>query len=263
MSSDNLSITERLTNVSARANALCDTVQSQIGNINNTVSAAETKFDNYMSGARAELSHILMSKNQKMEPNDSGTAIKGFTTIGLERFEVIKEATIYAAAANDTDHTGKGVAQDFRTNVYNGYVNSGFHILRIKWKRNDASHPARIDNNYWLGFQQGALSTGCYLKLISGSIEGTMQPVKEYSNGWQLLGYHQRADNPSKSFYGPHTKLGLSSSTLEEGEALICLFGSVSGFVDFETAGWGVYPEFARLTDVSSAISQLRTELTP
>ncbi|ESP95460.1 hypothetical protein [Pseudoalteromonas luteoviolacea] len=260
MSNDNLSITERLTNVAARANALCDTVNSQIGVINNAVTNAENKFDNYMGGARAELSHILLSKNQKMEPNDNGTAIKGFTTIGLERFEVIKEATIYAAAANDTDHTGRGVAQDFRSNVYNGYVNTPFHILRLKWKRNTAAHPARIDNNYWTGSQQGALSTGCYFKLLSGSVEGSMQAVKDYSNGWQLLGYHQKADSPAKSFYGPHTKLGLSASTLEEGEALICLFGTVSGFVDFDKAGWGVYPEFAKPSDVSVATAQLSTQ---
>ncbi|OCQ18987.1 hypothetical protein A7985_22575 [Pseudoalteromonas luteoviolacea] len=258
-----MSITERLTHVAARANAMSETVNAHLGVLNAAIQSAETKFDNYMGGARAELSHILLSKNQKMEPNDNGTAIKGFTTIGLERFEVIKEATIYAAAANDTDHTGRGVAQDFRTNVYNSYVNTPFHILRLKWKRDNAAHPARIDNNYWTGFQQGALSSGCYFKLLSGSVEGSMQAVKDYSNGWQLLGYHQKADSPTKSFYGPHNKLALSASMLEEGEALICLFGTVSGYVDFDKAGWGVYPEFAKPSDVSSAISQLRAELTP
>ncbi|KKE82086.1 hypothetical protein [Pseudoalteromonas luteoviolacea] len=263
MSNDTMSITERLTHVAARANAMSETVNAHLGVLNSAIQSAETKFDNYMSGARAELSHILMSKNQCMEPNDNGSAIKEFTTIGLERFEVIKEATIYAAAANDTDHTGNGVARDFRTNVYNGYVNGAFHILRIKWKRNNANHPARLDNNWNTRYQQGAMTSGCYFKLLSGTVDGSMQPVKSFNNGWQLLGYRQKADNTAKSFYAPHTKLALSTSLLEEGEALICLFGTVSGYVDFETAGWGVYPEFSRPADVSSAISQLRAGLTP
>ncbi|WP_284136675.1 hypothetical protein [Pseudoalteromonas obscura] len=260
MSDDNMSITERLTHVAARANAMSETVNAQMGVINAAMESAETKFDNYIGGARAELSHILLSNNQQMEPNDNGTAIKGFNTISLQQFEVTKEATIYAAPANDTDHTNRGVAQDFRNNVFNGYVNGAFNIVRIKWKRNSSDHPARLDNNWNTRYQQGALSSACYIKLISGSVGGSMQPIKEYGNGWKLMGYRQKADNTAKPFYAPHSKLALSDSALAEGEALICLFGTVSGYVDFEKVGWGVYPEFAKPSDISIATSQLSAQ---
>lgn len=49
MSNQNLTITEKLTHVSERANALCDTVQAQLGNINSTLDNKLTEVDNKMT----------------------------------------------------------------------------------------------------------------------------------------------------------------------------------------------------------------------
>ncbi|OHU96879.1 hypothetical protein BIW53_05690 [Pseudoalteromonas byunsanensis] len=249
-------MTQRLTEVVTAADSLTQTVQDQIGQINSTVSAkmgevdttiaqASTKVDSYISGARSESSHILLSRNQGMEPA-SGTAIKGFNTI-YTNLEVIKEATIHGIPAYDTDHTGNGVAADFRATVYDGYVNGYFNILRLKWTRTNTSHPSRIDNNWSSGYQQGALTSACYLKLLSGSVSGAMTSVVDCGNDWHLYAERRKAVNSSAAFHTNHSKLVFNS---EQGEALICLFGTASGYVDLERTGWALYPEFARPSDI-------------
>ncbi|WP_125720031.1 hypothetical protein [Pseudoalteromonas rubra] len=268
MSTDNT--TELLTQVAVRANALCQSVEDHAGNINATVNAKKAEMDaakqqaqqdiqNYIAGARAELSHTLLSRNQQMEPLGSG-AIKGFNTIGLTSFEVTKEATIYAnPGTNDTEHTDAGVAQNFRSNVYNGYVNGRFHILRIKWTR-DPEKSARLDDNFSNGYHQGALTTGCYMKVISGSVGGEMQPVTQFGDGWQLLACRQKANHQGGAFRAPHAKLLLSSLT---GEALICLFGTVSGYANLEANAWGRFAEFARPSDIANLTSRVSNLETP
>ncbi|WP_182027493.1 hypothetical protein [Vibrio rotiferianus] len=233
-------------------NDLTQTVANKNKEIDDEVKQAKAEFDSFMAEARGEMSHILLSRNQIMEP-EGNTAIKGFTTIGLTSFEVTKEATIYGNPSQDTDHTGNGYADDFRQNVYSGYVNKSFHILRLKWTRGLASHPARLDNNYSQGYQQGAVTTGCYLRLLSGDVEGTMIPKIDYGNGWKFYGMRRRVNNIDDAFFGDHTKLGLSSQPGGSGEMLICLFGSVSGYLPYEKNIWGVFPEFARPSDIPAS----------
>ncbi|MBQ4862940.1 hypothetical protein J8L98_14730 [Pseudoalteromonas sp. MMG013] len=253
-------MTQRLTDVVVAADNLTQTVQDKIGNIDATVAAksaevdvsiaqSKASIDNFIVGARGEASHILLSKNQRMEPLGT-TGIKHFNTIGLSSLEVIKEATLHGNPSHDVDHTGNSVAADFRANVYDGYVNGYFNILRIKWTRNDRAHPARIDDNWFRGYQQGSLTTACYLKLISGDVEGSMQPVISYENDWSLYGFQTKVANLTGQFHGSHTKLALSKNRETSGEALICLFGTASGYIDLEKVGWGIYPEFARPTDI-------------
>ncbi|MEQ2353173.1 hypothetical protein [Pseudoalteromonas piscicida] len=254
MSNDNLTMTERLSQVATRANALCQTVEDQVGIIHaelitnrqavsEAIDLAEETVTNYLSNARGEQSHILLSRNQKMEP--SGTSsIRGFNTIGMESFEVTKEGVIHARPENDVDLTGEGAVSDFRSSVFSGYVNGSFNILRVKWKRNSNTHPARIDNNWSSDFQQGALTSACYIKVLNGEVEGAMSEVKAFPNDWQLLAHRQAANSQTSRFYAPHTKLDLHS---QEGEILICLFGTVSGFVNLEQSAWGLFPEFARV----------------
>ena len=244
MSNNNMTISERLTRVAERANTLCNTVSSQISFINSALSEAEAQSSEFINNARAEQSHILLSSNQQMHLQDANT-IKGFNTIGLESLEVTREATLHAS--NIVDHTGNGVGEDFKANVFNGYVNGYFDIVRLKWKRNMASHPARINDDWYRNYQQGALTTGCYFKLIAGSIGGEIRPYHNFTNGWQLLGAKQSASSISKAFTAPHSKLTLSRNTGEEGEALMCLFGTVSGFVNLEDKIWGLYPEFTKV----------------
>ncbi|MCO7190233.1 MULTISPECIES: hypothetical protein [unclassified Pseudoalteromonas] len=264
MSTDN--ITELLTQVAVRANALCQSVEDHAGNINATVNAKKAEMDaakqqahqdiqNYIAGARGEQSHILLSRNQQMEPLGSG-AIKGFNTIGLETFEVTREASIYGSAGDhDTDHTGNGVGASFRSHVYSGYVNKKFNILRIKWKTSPGK-TVRLDNTYYNGYEQGALTKGCYIKVIEGQINGDLHPVTNFDDGWQLYAYRQAANSPNGAFYTPHTGLSLSSST---GEALICLYGSVSGYVNLENNVWGCYPEFVRPSDIAGLAGSIES----
>ncbi|WP_052713193.1 hypothetical protein [Pseudoalteromonas rubra] len=264
MSTDNT--TELLTQVAVRANALCQSVQDHAGNINATVNAKKAELDvakqqaqadiqNYIADARAEQSHILLSRNQQMEPLGSN-AIKGFTTTGLESFEVVKEATIYGQVGkHDEDHTGGGVATSFRDNVYRGYVNKKFHILRVKWKTSPGK-TVRLDNTYSHGYDQGTLTKGCYIKVIEGQLAGDLQPVTEFNDGWKLHAYRQKANSSTGGFYAPHTALSFSSET---GEALICLYGSVSGYVNLEGNAWGCYPEFARPSDIESLTGSIAT----
>ena len=228
--------------------ALAQEVAGKMGGIDRKLEESEAAVNDFMMGARGEMSHVLVSRNQIMAPE--GNAIRGFSTIGLASFEVVKEATMYASRSNDIDHTGNGYAADFRNNVYSGYVNTAFHILRLKWTRNSASHPARLDNNYSQGYQQGAVTTGCYLRLLSGDIEGSMTPKIDHGNGWKFYGMRRRVNNLNDAFYGSHTKIGLSSQPGASGEMLICLFGSVSGYVPYENNVWGLFPEFARPSDI-------------
>ncbi|WP_462171162.1 hypothetical protein [Pseudoalteromonas xiamenensis] len=252
MSESNLPISERLTRVATAADQLTATVQGQLGKIDKQVEAKSKEVDlviqkaqqdihQYLSAARGEYSHILLSRNQRMEPSDQN-AITGFNTIYLDKFDVIKEATIHSSAQNDVDHTGNGIAKEFRDNVFNGYVNGFFHILRLKWLSSNSGHPSRFDDNWSSGYQQGAISTGCYLKMISGSVGGVLTPYVNYNNGWQLMGMRQSLNGASSAFNTSHSKLTFEG----EGEALICLFGTASGFVNFEKKEWGIYPEFAR-----------------
>ncbi|MCF6435238.1 hypothetical protein [Pseudoalteromonas sp. MMG022] len=256
MSEQDKTMTQRLTDVVTAADSLTQTVQNQIGQINSTVSAkmsevdttiaqANTKVDNYIGSARSEYSHILLSRNQGMEPA-SATAIKGFNTI-YTNLEVTKEATIHGIPDYDTDHTGSGVGADFRAAVYDGYVNGYFNILRLKWTRTNTAHPSRIDNNWSSGYQQGALTSACYLKVLSGSVSGSMSPVVDCGNDWHLYAERRKAVNSSAAFHTSHSKLTFDS---EQGEALICLFGTASGYVDLESAGWSLFPEFARPSDI-------------
>lgn len=260
MSNQEKPMSQRLTDVVVAADNLTQTVQDKIGNIDATVAAksaevdvsiaqSKVSIDNFIVGARGESSHILLSKNQRMEPLGT-TGIKHFNTIGLSSIEVIKEATLHGNPSHDVDHTGNGVAADFRANVYGGYVNGYFNILRIKWTRNNRAHPARIDDNWYRGYQQGSMTTACYLKLITGDVEGAMRPVVNYQNDWSLYGTQSKVTSTVSQFHGAHTKLGLSKSTETSGEALICLFGTASGYIDLEKVGWGIYPEFARPSDI-------------
>ncbi|WMN59291.1 hypothetical protein NI389_13885 [Pseudoalteromonas xiamenensis] len=252
MSESNLPISERLSRVATAADQLTATVQGQLGKIDKQVDAkskevdlviqkAQQDINHYLSAARGEYSHILLSRNQRMEPMGQN-AITGFNTIYLDKFEVIKEATIHASAQNDIDHTGNGVAKEFRDNVFSGYVNGYFNILRLKWLSNEIGHPSRFDDNWSSGYQQGSISTGCYLKVVAGKLGGALKPYVNYSNDWQLMGMRQSLNGAASAFYAPHSKLTFEG----EGEALICLFGTASGFVNFENKEWGIYPEFAR-----------------
>lgn len=261
MSNQEKPMSQRLTDVVVAADNLTQTVQDKIGHIDATVTAksaevdsyilqAKNSIDGFVTGARGEASHVLLSKNQGM--NTVGTtAIKHFNTIGLAAFEVVKEATIHGGRTHDVDHTGNGIATDFRDNVYGGYVNGYFNILRIKWTRNGNSHPARLDNNWSKGYQQGSLTTACYLKIISGDVEGALRPVVNYQNDWALYGSQWKVLNQTGQFHGHHTKLGLSKDVNTSGEALICLFGTASGYVDLKKVGWGLYPEFAYPSDIA------------
>jgi hypothetical protein len=244
-----MSIEQQIGTLVEASNDLTKVVNGKVGEIDKRVEQAESEYGSFIAEARGEMSHILVSRNQIMEPTNS-SSIKGFTTIGLSSFEVIKEATIYAKPSNDTDHTGNGCAADFRNNVFSGYVNKPFYILRLKWTRSTLAHPARLDNNYSQGYQQGAVTTGCYLRILSGDVEGSMKPLIEYGDGWKFYGMRRRVSNINDAFYGSHTKLGLSSQPGTSGEALICLFGSVSGYVPYENNIWGVFPEFARPADI-------------
>ena len=163
---------------------------------------------------------------------------------------MVTEATVRGSTGSDIDYTGNGYADEFRKNVYGGYVNRPFNILRLKWTRSANPHPARLDNNYSQGSQQGAITTGCYLKILRGDIEGQMKSKIDYGNGWHFYGYRNRVNNLADSFRVGHTNIGLSSSPGDSGEMLICLYGSVSGYVPFENNIWGVFPEFARPSDI-------------
>lgn len=231
-------------------NNMTATVAGKMGEIDQRVVTAENEFDKFMEEARGEMSHILVSRNQIMEPA-SVSSIKGFSTIYLDSFEVTKEATI--TSSTFIDHTGNGFGEDFRNNVFNGYVNRSFHILRIKWTRSTNSHPARLDNNFNQGYQQGAVTTGCYLKILSGDVQGDMKPVIDFSGDWKFYGMRRRVADIFDAFGGAHTKLGLSSQPGGSGEALICLFGSVSGYLPYEKNIWGVFPEFARPSDIPAS----------
>ena len=244
--------TEEIASLVKSVNEMTQTVANKNKEIDNCLEQAKNDFDTFMSDARGEMSHILVSRNQEMKPNGS-TAIKGFTTVHLSSFEVVKEATIFGGRSYDVDHTGNGYAEDFRQNVYDGYVNKPFHILRLKWTRGSASHPARLDNNFMQGYQQGAVTTGCYLRLLSGDVEGMMKPQIDYGGGWKFYGMRSRVNNINDAFHGIHTKLGLSSQPGGSGEMLICLFGSVSGYVPYEKNVWGVFPEFARPSDIPAS----------
>ncbi|TMP13673.1 hypothetical protein CWC06_20825, partial [Pseudoalteromonas ruthenica] len=108
-------MSQRLTDVVVAADNLTQTVQDKIGNIDATVAAksaevdvsiaqSKVSIDNFIVGARGEASHILLSKNQRMEPLGT-TGIKHFNTIGLSSIEVIKEATLHGNPSHDVDHT--------------------------------------------------------------------------------------------------------------------------------------------------------------
>ncbi|QFI37611.1 hypothetical protein FR932_07020 [Moritella marina ATCC 15381] len=245
-----MAIEQSIAELVQASNKLTGVVDGKVKEIDNKVLESKTKVDDFIGSARGELSHVLLSRNQIMEPTTNGDGIKGFSTIGLDSFEVIKEATIHASSTSDVDHTGNGYAAEFRKNVHGGYVNRAFHILRLKWTRGTASHPARIDNNWNNGYQQGALTSGCYLKILSGDISGDMTSIHEFSNDWHFYGMRQGVNSLNEAFHGGHSKLALSSAPGGSGEMLICLFGTVSGVVNYEKKTWGLYPEFARISDV-------------
>lgn len=233
----------------AASKSMSDKVRSMMANIDQRVNEAESELNLFMATARGEMSHILMSRNQIMVA-DGNTAIKGFSTLYLDSFEVVTEATIRGSYGSDIDHTGNGYAEEFRKNVYGGYVNQPFNILRLKWTRSANTHPARLDNNFNQGYQQGAITTGCYLKVLRGDIQGQMTSKIDYGNDWHFYGYRNRVDSLDDAFRVGHTNIGLSSSPGDSGEMLICLYGSVSGYVPFENNIWGVFPEFARPSDI-------------
>jgi len=245
-----MTIEQNIAELVQASNNLTGVVDGKVQEIDSNILELKTKADNFIDSARGEISHVLLSRNQIMEPTVNGAAIKGFSTIGLASFEVIKEATIHATESSDIDHTGHGYAADFRKNVHGGYVNGSFYLLRLKWTRGTTSHPARIDNNWNNGYQQGALTSGCYLKILSGDISGGMQPIHEFGNDWHFYGMRQGVNSLNEAFRGEHSKLSLSSLPGGSGEMLICLFGTVSGVVNYEKKTWGLYPEFARISDV-------------
>ena len=245
-----MTIEQNIAELVQASNNLTGVVDGKIQEIDSKVVESKTKVDDFIASARGELSHVLLSRNQMMEPTTNGDGIKGFSTIGLDSFEVIKEATIHGSAVHDVDHTGNGYAADFRQNVHSDYVNGSFHLLRLKWKRGTSSHPARFDDNWGQGYQQGALSTGCYLRILSGDIGGGMKPIHEFGNDWYFYGTRQGVNSLNEAFRAEHTKLALSSLPGGTGEMLICLFGTVSGVVNYEKKTWGLYPEFARISDV-------------
>ncbi|WP_051311699.1 hypothetical protein [Zooshikella ganghwensis] len=150
---------------------------------------------------------------------------------------------------NDLDHTGNGLADEFRKSVFDTYINGSFNIIRLRWKRGSGKHPARIDDNWSNGYQQGAITTGCYIKLISGDFDtrSVMKPIINFENGWKLYGMRQSIDSIYHAFHSEHSKLALSSKPGDSGEMLICLFGSVSGFFPYEELTWGIFPEFAHV----------------
>ncbi|TMN89463.1 hypothetical protein CWB72_10525 [Pseudoalteromonas phenolica] len=67
MSNQNLTITEKLTHVSERANALCDTVQAQLGNINSTLDSKLLEFKTQMENALGDFNHDTNHAIQEVE----------------------------------------------------------------------------------------------------------------------------------------------------------------------------------------------------
>ncbi|KZN65756.1 hypothetical protein N473_12080 [Pseudoalteromonas luteoviolacea CPMOR-1] len=63
MSDNNLTITERLTNVSERANALCDTVQNQMGLINQALDSKSTELDTQYENFKAGMAESINGLN--------------------------------------------------------------------------------------------------------------------------------------------------------------------------------------------------------
>lgn len=197
-----------------------------------------------LDNVRGELPHVLLTRNQVLETLNN-SSIRGFDTLHCEAFTVTPEAIIYAAPKNDTDLTGNGVAADFRANVIgDSYVNKGFTILRVAFKRTNSAHLSRLDNFHARGNHQGAATGAAIVKLISGTLGGW--PVElNHGNGWETRGAqaaaNSRADNLQAGI--GHYSINLGDNTIpnDEGEFLICLYGVVNGVVDFDR--WGVFPE--------------------
>ncbi|CAH7217891.1 conserved hypothetical protein [Vibrio chagasii] len=230
------------------------TMQTQFDSLVNAKKVILDKFvsDQYgrvssvLNDVHGELPHVLLTPNQKMEIVNN-LSIRGYSTLYCQEFEVIKEATMHGRGGMDKDHTGKGVADDFRANVIgaNTYVNGYFDILRIKFKRSDkTTHPSRLHNFFASGNHQGAMTGAALVKAISGSVGGWPVQVS-HGNGWETRGLQSKATsrnlNLSSSVGHDGINLGDTAIAGDEGEILICLFGVANGVVDFDR--WGLWPE--------------------
>ncbi|KZN53433.1 hypothetical protein [Pseudoalteromonas luteoviolacea] len=98
MSSDNLTITERLTNVAARANVLCDTVQQQIGNINSTLGSKIAEVDTKVNHSQEQLdTNFNNLKNGLVETINGVDVFKEGVT---KRFSVKARLNVGANGSN-------------------------------------------------------------------------------------------------------------------------------------------------------------------
>ncbi|GEM_PF-5855738 len=228
----------------------------EVSQLKKTVEAQEKQIDllqDDLHRTQQAHSHLLLSKNQKLTVENG--RLKGFNTLTKSdgHFEASLVATVHIDPARNkaSGEVNQAIVDSFRKHVTPHYVNGFFNIVRIKWKRGAShTHPMRIDDNWHNGFQQACVSTGAYIKLLSGNLAGEMTKRYDCGDGWAFYGHQQLNANINTASYAPHSKLCLSQVPDSEGELLMCLFGTVSGYVNFDDKVWGLYPSIEDLAGV-------------
>jgi hypothetical protein len=199
-----------------------------------TKQAINAAKEDFLAGARQELSHLCISPNQVMAPNANNTGVADFVHLYMTLDVQVECAFVSGSGPKNGWPTAGG--QEFGESIGINYTNAPFNLLRINWSGIDPAYfnTARFNDDWNNGRGQGSFTEAAYIKVISGSIGGTFTERKSFANGWGLWGHKSYS-----VFAGDHTGLCLKSTT---GEMLIALHQKVTGHADLENGAWGRFP---------------------
>ncbi|NUZ11731.1 hypothetical protein HUZ36_13170 [Pseudoalteromonas sp. McH1-7] len=275
MSNDNLTMTERLSQVATRANALCQTVEDQVGIIQSTLENKAEEVDQHIDSStaeltaatngmkaqvnsfidsqfRAELPFFRITKNQELKINGSLTPgtkgiPDGYSCRNSNHYECEIVAYSEHGKIKEDKHPEIRAMYDQIQGGTPKYNQPDFAIVRVKALEVD-DYPA-FENAY--SIYQGALpynnplTFGGWIKAESGKVRFTY-PSDDFlvptDDKWHEI--TRQSNMPSSGgvnyTFGPHIYLEKGAS------CLIALPSVVAGKVPANRWGYFEKPVFER-----------------
>ena len=226
-----MALEEDIANLVQAADNLIGVVDNKIQDIDQHIAVKESEVNAYLANARSEYGHICTTPNQVMAPNTLNNGVEGLNHIYMT-LAVSVEAAFISGSGNSNGWPNDA-AREFGDAVGLNYSNAPFNMLRVNWS-GAGTGSSRFNDIWRYGKHQGSFTEAAFIKVISGTVGGEFQLMKQFQDGWGLYGRYSTA-----RFNGGHTGLILSSTT---GEMLIAMYGRVTGHADLENGNWGLFP---------------------
>ncbi|KZN53435.1 hypothetical protein [Pseudoalteromonas luteoviolacea] len=263
MSNEHTTITENLANVATRANELCNTVDSQIANINTTltleqqklatkITEFETKVNSFIeSDFKREIPFFRLTKNQELKVNGQLTVGSigipdGFTS-RVEQYHCEIVAFSQHGVESSQKHPEiQKMWRDLKNIDAPKWSTPDFAIMRIRPKEG-VEYPDTLAGGFSI-YQgeiplNGDASHGIWIKAEQGRVAFTSSftGIIPADNTWyERIVYASDHDGGTSHTNGPHIYLEKGAS------CLIALPGIVAGRVPAGRWGYFERPVFER-----------------